>query len=225
MSKTVDLLKEKAIVVTLMMLIIMGGIWIMYLLNNLILSGSLSYGVHPREVSIKDMFGIMFSWIFHSDKNHIMNNSVALLTMLPLIAILERRPWLILSLLIIVSGFLTWCLGSSNSNHIGASGLIFAIMGYIFTAATFGKKPIYWIPILISGGSYWYSIKMGLIPQSGISFAGHFGGLIAGIIIGFIVAYEDKKEVVNKPLYKMPTRAVPWSELGKKKKPWYKFGK
>lgn len=220
------LLKEKVLVLILIMSVILGGMWIMYLVNNIILSGALSYGVHPRSVSLMDLFGILFSWIFHGNKAHIMNNSIALLSMLPLIAIFERRPWMIVLSLIVVSGFLTWCLASPNTNNIGASGLIFAIMGYMFTAATFGKKFIYLLPIIISGSSYWYSIKMGLIPQDGISFAGHFGGLIAGILVGVIFRYEEKKNPLNENLYKMPTKAVPWDELlKKKKKPWYHFWK
>lgn len=212
----------------------LGGMWIIFFINNVLLDGSLSYGVHPRTVGIMELFGISFSWIFHGGKAHIVGNTMALITMIPMIAAFERRPWFILWMMVFMSGFITWCLGAPNTNHIGASGLIFAIIGYIFSASIFAKKYQYWIPIFLSGGSYWFSLKTGLIPQQDISFAGHFGGLIAGIILGFWIGCEDKinkKQLLEKmPKFKPPVKAVKWSDLAKnsrhrKMKSWYMFWK
>lgn len=216
--------KNKLIEVFSITSFFMGGMWLMFFINNILLGGSLSFGVHPRVVGIQEFFGINFSWIFHGNFNHIMSNSIALIFMIPMIAFFERRPWLILWSLVFISGLITWCLGSSNSNHIGASGLIFAIMGYIFTAAIFAKKFQYWIPILISGSSYWFSIKTGLVPQEGVSFAGHLGGLVGGVIIGLFVAYESNYKSDKVLRVENLPKAKSWSSLIEKKK-WYQWSK
>lgn len=192
--------KNKTKNILLVYFMIFVPMWGLFIINNLIFRETLSSlgGIHPRSTNFMDFIDIFTSWMFHSSKgihiyDHILGNSIALLGLLFIVSLIENRPFKLLMLLIFGSGVATWLLGSGHSIHIGASGLVFSLFGYVISSAIFARRWIYFIPIFILGGEYFYSIKAGLIPQNGISFAAHFGGLIAGLIIGYLFNLKAKK--------------------------------
>jgi len=173
--------------------------WIVFIFSNLI-PGNLTdllLGIRPRTFSFNQIFAILGSWIPHASYTHIINNSIVLFGLLLSIASIERKPVRLTAILIAFSGLLTWLLGSSHSLHIGASGLVFALFGYICSSLIVSKKWLYLLPIsffmLYYGLSYFTSMFSGLIPNQYTSFAAHFGGLVAGIITGMF--YERVKKV------------------------------
>ena len=95
-------------------------------------------------------------------------------------------------LMILIGGILTWLFGRS-ANHIGASGLIFSIWGYILLSAWFSKKPKYiWLSVLVIflyGGMVY-----GIYPlQVGVSWEGHLFGLVGGIYMAWLYHKKSTK--------------------------------
>lgn len=176
------------------------------------------FGIYPRTFSLESIYGIAMSWTMHGDWNHLRNNLLILIQLIIPFVIFENRTHLIKKFwqLILISGLATWILGGINTVHIGASGLIFALIGYILSTGIctvfnllrfkitkenlkslqYGNKYdtmkgfIYFglscFAILELG--YLQSILHGLLPQSseGISLSAHFGGLIGGILVGWL---------------------------------------
>jgi len=173
--------------------------WIIFIFSHIIPGNftELFLGIRPITFSFNQIFAILGSWIPHASYTHIINNSIVLFGLLLSITCIERKPVRLTAILIAFSGFLTWLLGSTNSLHIGASGLVFAVFGYICSSLVVSKKWLYLLPIiffmLYYGLSYFTSMFSGLIPSQYVSFAAHFGGLIAGIITG--IFYERVKKV------------------------------
>lgn len=214
---------KRAGVSALLTSLVLGVMWVSYFFVNYI-AGTYGMGVHPRSVGLSEIFGVISSWAYHGSWNHIMANSVGLLTLLPFVGFFEKKPFKVTFLLILLSGFFTWVFGAANTNHIGASGLIFALIGYIAAAGTIGGKFRYLIPLLLSGTSYWYSVKMGLIPQESVSFAGHFGGLIAGFILGFLIPkMQREQDEKDEALVSQYIKSGSLNNVQKKK--WYQFWK
>ncbi len=180
--------KTKALQIFWVYAIVFGVMWTMYIVNNLVMAGALSNlgGISPRTVSWMEGFAIMTSWAFHGDYKHIVGNSSALLGLLAVICLLEKKPIFTISILAVSAGLATWLLGISHSNHIGASGLVFAIFGYVLASALWARKWLYLLVILAFGGQYYYSLTHGLIPTQGVSMAAHFGGFLAGIAVAVI---------------------------------------
>jgi membrane associated rhomboid family serine protease len=56
------------------------------------------------------------------------------------------------------------------------------------------KKPFFIIASLVLFASYGLGFLFGLIPQYGVSFAGHFGGLLAGFACAKQVDYNKMIE-------------------------------
>lgn len=176
------------------------------------------FGIHPRTFSLNSIYGVAMSWTMHSDWNHLKNNLLILIQLIIPFVIFENKMHLIKKFwqLVLISGFATWILGGANGVHIGASGLIFALIGYIlstgictvFNLLRFNKITKENLKLLASNNKYetlkgliyfglscfaiselgyLESILNGLLPQSSdISLSAHFGGLIGGILIGWM---------------------------------------
>ncbi len=191
-------IKQKIKNVILALAIIYIPIWIMFVFNNGLLGSGLInfFGINPRVFDLSEIFGIMGSWLLHGDSNHLMGNSIGLFGLVLFIGLFEKRYINLFLMLILSSGVATWLLGASNSVIIGASGLLFALFGYVIGSALFGKKPIYFIPIIISigyyGFSYYSGFLDGLLLKDGVAWSAHFGGLASGLLIAYVNKNEDE---------------------------------
>lgn len=203
-----EIIKTKAKTVVITMMAIYIPMWFFFILNNVIFSFSPLnhlFGILPRDFSFTSLIGIMTFWLSHTNFQHIMNNSVSMAGLLFFIALFEKKVYKIIPLLILTSGFSVWLLGAPNSFHVGASGLVFACLGYILSSLFLSKRIIYIIPVILSlmyyGAAYFFNFLNGFVPQAGISFAGHFGGFLSGILVSFII---NRKVLKNKsePLIK-----------------------
>lgn len=159
--------------------------WGLFFLNETVLFGIWNiFGIVPRTFDLGSLIGIVASWTMHGNFSHLLGNSFLLLQILFLFGIFENNAYRTIIKLILASGVMTWLLGSPLSIHIGASGLCFAIIGFMIGGAVFARRWGYLLTCLMMGTGFWLTIKQGLMPQYGISFAAHFGGLCAGLLLG-----------------------------------------
>ena len=159
--------------------------WGMFFLNKVALFGMWNiFGIVPRALDIGSMIGVFASWTMHGNFAHLLGNTLTLLQILFLFGLFENNAYRTVLKLIVASGLVTWIIGSPLSIHIGASGLCFAMLGYMIGGAVFARRWGYLLACIIMGTGYWLTIKQGLMSQSGISFAAHFGGLCAGLLLG-----------------------------------------
>lgn len=159
--------------------------WVMFFLNDTIFFGLWNiFGIVPRALDIGSMIGVVASWTMHGNFSHLLGNSLTLIQILFLFGLFENNAYRTVIKLIVAAGLVTWVIGSPLSIHIGASGLCFAMLGYMIGGALFARRWGYLLACIVMGMGYWLTIKQGLIPQQGISFAAHFGGLCAGLLLG-----------------------------------------
>lgn len=159
--------------------------WVMFFLNDTVFFGLWNiFGIVPRALDIGSMIGVVASWTMHGNFSHLLGNSLTLMQILFLFGLFENNAYRTVIKLIVAAGLVTWVIGSPLSIHIGASGLCFAMLGYMIGGAVFARRWGYLLACIVMGTGYWLTIKQGLIPQQGISFAAHFGGLCAGLLLG-----------------------------------------
>ena len=94
----------------------------------------------------------------------------------------------------VVGGVGVWLVAGSNTNHIGASGLVFGFLVYVVVRGIVNRK--FWeialgaVVLFIYGGVLW-----GVLPgQPGISWQGHLFGAIGGAIAAVVVS--DRRDEV-----------------------------
>lgn len=166
-------------------LFVLIPMWGMFYINDVFLFGLWNiFGIAPRTFDLRSLIGVFASWTMHIDFAHLMNNTFLLLQILFLFGLFESNAFRTIVKLIIASGIMTWLIGSPLSMHIGASGLCFAMLGYMVGGAIFAGRWGYLLACIIMGAGFWLTVMQGLIPQQGISFAAHFGGLCVGLLLG-----------------------------------------
>ena len=144
------------------------------------------FGVFPREVF--GLKGILFSPFLHGDMEHLANNSIALLVLLPILRYFyKEQSFVVLFLGILFSGLGTWLLGRP-SYHIGASGLIYTLVSFIFFKGIFTKYyrlvALSFTIVILYGGSVW-----NIFPnvKEGISWEGHLAGFVVGLALALLL--------------------------------------
>ncbi len=170
--------------------------WGMYFINKVALFGLWNiFGIVPRALDVGSLIGVFASWTMHGNFAHLLGNTLTLLQILFLFGLFESNAYRTVLKLIVASGTVTWLIGSPLSIHIGASGLCFAMLGYMIGGAVFARRWGYLLACIVMGAGYWLTIKQGLMPQPGISFAAHFGGLCAGLLLGANSKHQYTKNI------------------------------
>ena len=201
--------KNKQLVLTpdLLILPMIGvlSIWIIYWLDWRYYLELYQYGVYPR--SLVGLRGVLFSPFIHGGLKHIYNNSIALFVLLLLLQFFyKKQAWQVLGWGILLSGFGTWLI-ARESHHIGASGLIYVMVSFIFFKGIQTKHyrlvALSLLIVVLYGSTIWY-----MFPdvEEGVSWEGHLSGFIAGFILSIFLKAPEYTETVYKydwqsPLY------------------------
>lgn len=161
-------------------------IWSVYYLDWRFFLEWKQYGIIPR--SFKGLRGVLFSPFLHGSVQHLWNNTLALLILLPLICYYYFKNWKVLLVGgILLSGIGTWLI-AKNGVHIGASGLIYVLTSYMFFTGIRSRHyrlmAISFLVVMLYGGSVWY-----MLPdiEEGISWQGHLAGFLSGLILSFLL--------------------------------------
>jgi len=159
---------------------ITGLPWLVYLLDIVLPIDLRIYGIQPRHV--EGIQGILFAPFLHSGLPHLAANSGALLILL-FISLYYNRGLTYRSLLIIIvgGGSLVWVFGRSHSLHIGASGVVFGLIGFLVFLGIYRRE---WKALLVSltVAFFYGGTLLSLLTRTpGISWEGHFFGFVMGI--------------------------------------------
>ena len=143
-----------------------------------------SFGIAP--LTLDGLKGIVFSPFIHSDIEHLYHNSIPLFVLTAFLFYFYREiAWKIIIYGILLSGFITWCIGRPG-NHIGASGLIYVLVSFIFFKGIFAKHfrlvALSLLIIFLYGSMIWYVFPV----KEGMSWEGHLAGLITGFLFSVI---------------------------------------
>lgn len=158
------------------------SIWTIFLVDAVFNLHFNEHGIIPR--TFLGLQGIIFSPFLHGDLNHILNNTFPLFVLSTALIYFYRNLSLkVLFFGIIFSGFITWIIGR-NSVHIGASGLIYVLVSFLFFKGFFSRyfrlMALSFAIILVYGGMIWYVFPQ--VDNQNISWEGHLAGLITGFV-------------------------------------------
>jgi membrane associated rhomboid family serine protease len=107
---------------------------------------------------------------------------------------LSRRLTLIaITAIILLGGGCIWALGQSGTVYIGASGVIFGLIGFLLTVGIFRKERIAIIVSIFVLVFYAGTLRMLFQLQPGISWAAHFWGMFFGIATAWFTRYSQPR--------------------------------
>lgn len=170
------------------LLIFVALLWFVEIVDWLLLRGALDgLGIIPRQVS--GLRGILFAPFLHGNFNHLIANTVPFLILGFMVMLRYSRYFLSISVIIaLFSGLGIWLVGPAHTVHIGASALIFGYFAFLLVSAwyerSFGAVFLALLVIVLYGG-----LLSGILPQGGgISWQGHFFGLVGGGLAAYYVS-------------------------------------
>lgn len=172
---------------------LVASIWIIHILNA---SGALNFrnfGLLPRDVD--GIIGIFTAPFIHGSFQHLMSNSVPLFVMTFLIVFFYKRiAYQSILLIYVLTGFAVWAFARDNVMHIGASGVVYGLVAFVFWTGIFRRnvKSIILALIIVT---FYSGLFLGIMPtQQGISWESHlFGGLV-GILVAFWMKDDIEKD-------------------------------
>nr|HPL18952.1 rhomboid family intramembrane serine protease [Spirochaetota bacterium] len=117
-----------------------------------------NFGIKPRTLA--GLPGILLAPFIHAGINHLVTNSISLLILGSIFLTMERKLSLQLILqIIIIGGFGTWLIGRPEFTHVGASGVIYGILGYLLTMGFFIRNLkailVSVLVFMVYGGAVW----------------------------------------------------------------------
>ncbi|MBA3709887.1 MAG: rhomboid family intramembrane serine protease [Planctomycetes bacterium] len=154
-----------------------GGVWEGGFLD-------VRFGLQPRMWW--GLIGIPCAPFLHGGFAHLAVNSLGLLLLgWASLAYSSRLTSFAVGYAVLYSGVLTWLIGESGSCHIGASGVIFGLIGFLFGNGLFrrGFLPLILavVTMVLFGGALPQALP---VPQTGpvhYSWEMHLGGLLGGL--------------------------------------------
>jgi membrane associated rhomboid family serine protease len=174
---------------------LVGLIWLVQLFNvadGYRLDGE--FGIVARSPS--GLPHILTAPFLHASMEHIESNTppLALLTFLAALGGIRRFLYAA-AMIIVVGGLGTWLFSPPNTDTVGASGLIFGLLGYVAVRGLFAGtlwQKVWQIAVGVAVFIYYQWTLVLLYPSSTvsamhISWQGHLSGLLAGILAAVLV--------------------------------------
>lgn len=161
-----------------------GGTWLVHVATVLTGGWLLSFGIAPRTAS--GLVGILFAPFLHGSFAHLIANTVAFVPLSILLLMRGRRDFATVSLAGMVgSGLGAWVFGAPGTVTVGASGILFAWLGFLMArgvversvGAVLATVAVTWG----MGGMVW-----GVLPTSvGVSWQAHLFGFLTGLVVAW----------------------------------------
>lgn len=171
-------------------------IWSVFYFENVFNIDLSVFGILPRTVS--GLKGVVLSPFLHGNLSHITNNSLPLFILTTALIYFYRDVSLkVLFYGVLLSGLITWLIGR-ESFHIGASGLIYVLVSFIFFKGLMTKyyrlMALSFAVVVMYGGMIWY-----VFPDidKTISWEGHLAGLISGFVFAIRFKTPDYVEEIR----------------------------
>lgn len=174
-------------------LVFTAALWFIEFADNYLGLDLRRFGLRPRDTF--GLLGVLTAPVLHGSFEHLFSNTaplvVALTTMLYLYPNSSLRA---LPMLWLGSGFLAWWIGRP-SIHIGASGLIYGVLAFVFVSGMirrdFRSMAVSLLVWFMYGSMIW-----GILPiRPNMSWEMHLAGAILGIAMALLYRNWDRVPV------------------------------
>ena len=157
------------------------------------------WGVVPHTAS--GLFGILTLPFLHGSWEHLLSNTVPILVLGT--ALYYCYPTLANRVMLISwlgSGLITWCIGDTETTHIGASALVYSLNLFLICSGFIrGNRMLIVISLImvfLYGSFIWGMIPALAIPQN-ISWEGHLSGALIGVLLAIFLRKEGPQKEIH----------------------------
>ncbi|MDZ7846385.1 MAG: rhomboid family intramembrane serine protease [Owenweeksia sp.] len=155
--------------------------WVVFYLDQRFYLDLYQFGILPRQFG--GLNGVIASPLIHGSLMHLANNTLPILALgMGLFYFYPRIAVVVIIVSWLSSGLAVWLIGR-ESYHIGASGLIYALAGFIFLSGLLRRQAnllaLSLLVVFLYGGMVW-----GILPiEEKVSWEAHLAGGISGFAL------------------------------------------
>lgn len=186
--------KEKMLDAFLASAFFLAAIWIVFLIDAFFGTHLKSHGLIPR--TFEGLAGIFTMHFLHGDWNHILHNSMAIAVLNTFLFYFYRKiAFTVVFWVSLIGALFVWIFGR-DSNHIGASLLLYGEFAFLFFSGLIRREPLSMrVALLVAlyyGSLIWYIFP---IDQK-VSFEGHLGGFLVGLVLAYVLRKKGPQKKV-----------------------------
>jgi membrane associated rhomboid family serine protease len=164
---------------------IVVALWVIEAFDAAFLRGALDgWGIAPR--SLGSLPAIFVAPLLHNGFGHLLANTIPLLLLGWLVMLRRTEDFFWASgIALLASGLGIWLIGGANSIHLGISGIVFGLFGFLLARGYYERSvtaiALAVVAFFLYGGMLW-----GVLPiQAGVSWQGHLFGFLGGVLAGY----------------------------------------
>ena len=154
--------------------------WLGWLANGVLPWSLNAWGIRPRVLA--SLPGVGLAPFLHEGVIHLLRNTVPLLVLGWLVVVSGR--WLFFRVALVTglsSGLGAWAFGQSGSLHLGASGIVFGLLGFLIARGWVARR-VGWTLVSVGVGVFYFGTVLSLLgPEPHTSWSSHFWGFTGGM--------------------------------------------
>lgn len=147
------------------------------------------FGVHPRDAI--GLAGVVTAPLLHGNLAHLASNALPLIIAgTALLYLYPDSSRYVLPAVYLGPGLLVWVFGR-DSVHIGASGLVYGIVAYVFVGGILRRDRRAWAASVLVA-LFYGSLVWGVLPiKVGVSWETHLAAAAIGVALAFALRKRD----------------------------------
>ena len=176
-------------------LVFVGILWAVFIIDSAFGLRLGRFGLRPGSVA--GLVGVFTAPLLHAGFQHILSNTLPMF--ISLTATLYLYPNSALRVIPAVwlgSGLLAWVIGRP-SLHIGASGLIYGLLAYVFVGGVL-RRDMRSVSVSLMVAFLYGSMIWGVLPtRPNMSWEMHLSGAVVGVLMALVYMKWDRVPVVR----------------------------
>ena len=171
------------------------------------------WGIRPREIS--GLPGVALAPFLHEGLIHLLRNTVPLLVLGWLVALSVR--WLFVRVAFVTgltSGLGAWVFGMGEAVHIGASGIVFGLLGFLISRGWVARS-LGWTLVSVVVGVFYFGTVLSLLgPEPHTSWSSHFWGFLGGMGLAWGLYRHEGRRLLSGGTSRIKLPAIKSSDKG-----------
>ena len=164
-------------------------IWAVFLFEQLVGIDLSRFGLRPRDGA--GLLGLITTPLLHGNLAHIASNSIPLFVGgVAMLFLYPNSSLRALPLIYVGSAALAWVFARPNI-HIGASGLVYGILAFVFVSGIL-RRDMRSVGVSLMIWFFYGSMLWGVLPAGqGMSWELHASGMIIGVLMAIVFRRWD----------------------------------
>jgi membrane associated rhomboid family serine protease len=198
LARTVNL-RRRLLQQAIVMGAIVGFLWLAEIFDALLLRGALDgFGIQPRALT--SLPAVLVAPLLHAGFGHLLANTIPFVVLGWLVMWRRTSDLFVVGLASAIgAGLGVWLFGGANTIHLGISGVVFGLLGYLLARGYYERSihaiALALVALFLYGGMLW-----GVLPlQQGVSWQGHLFGFVGGVVAAYIMVRRRPAALATTP--------------------------